>query len=69
MIQASLALASPCDDQEMITNEEHPFHVRLAYVLSIFLPLGSYLNNTLTDHFPYVLGGFPARCRRYEVGI
>jgi hypothetical protein len=46
-IEASLVLADPCDDQEMITDEEKSVFRRIGLRLKAYLPLGKFLSNYL----------------------
>jgi RNA-binding protein YhbY len=42
-----MVLADPCDDQEMITDEEKSVFRRIGLRLKSYLPLGNFLNNYL----------------------
>jgi len=42
-IEASMVLANPCDDQEMITDEEKSVFRRIGLRLKSYLPLGKFL--------------------------
>ena len=42
-----MVLADPCDDQEMITDEEKSVFRRIGLRLKAYLPLGNFLNNYL----------------------
>lgn len=45
-----MVLADPCDDQEMITDEEKSVFRRIGLRLKSYLPLGNFLNNYLLTY-------------------
>lgn len=45
-IEASMVLADPCDDREMITDEEKSVFRRIGLRLKSYLPLGKFLEQS-----------------------